>query len=265
LYFLEYPGWQSAFPFVRELSLPPMPAGHRAGDNPVGALTLLPFLLCAVALPWRLSRLPGEPRALLAEIAGAVTIVFVAIGGPLCLFISTCVRYQLEFLPALTLLAVLGFFSVATGGSVRRGLLLAALVAAGASIACSLLTALSHRSDADTVHGMIVMQAGRPEEAAGWYGRAVRLQPNDVMALVGLAEARMRQPRYAEAADAFSRVEKIDPNSPTMHLHYAYCLLHLARPEAAAAECDWALRLQPGYPDAREFARTIALVRSRGP
>jgi tetratricopeptide (TPR) repeat protein len=269
LYFLEYPGWRRSFPFVRDPSPPSMPVGHNAGDNPVGALTLLPFLLCAAALPLGLSRRRHGPDALLAPAVGAVALVFAALAVPLCLFISACVRYQLEFLPALTLLAVLGFYSLTTdaapGSFICRGLRLVAGLAAAASIAFTLLAALSHRAEAHTVHGMIVMQSGRTEEAAGWYRRALRLQPGAITARLGLAEVRLREQRYAEAAAEFVRVEKLDPDSPTMHLHYAYCLLRLARPAAAEEECAWALRLRPDYPDAREFARTIALLRSPGP
>jgi len=267
LYFLEYPGWQRAFPFVRAFSPPPMPAGHNPGDNPVGALTLLPFLLCAAALPLGFSRNRDPSRAPLPAICGAVAIVFAAIAAPLCLFISACVRYQLEFLPALCLLAVLGFYALAGGpaggGLLRRGLRAAAGTAAAASIAFTLLTTLSHRSEADTVHGMIVAQSGRPEEAAAWYRRAVRLQPNAAMARVGLAEILAREGRFGEAAAEFARVERTDPNSPTMHLHYGYVLYRLARPAPAAEECAWALKLQPDYPEAQAFAQMLA--RSRGP
>ena len=262
LYFLEFPGWQRSFPFVRDFSPPPMPAGHNAGDNPVGALTLLPFLLCAAALPLGLPRERDRPRALLAAIGGAVALVFAAIAAPLCLFISACVRYQLEFLPALCLLAVLGFYSLAGsptgGGLLRRGLHVAAGAALAASLAFTLLTTLGHRAEADTVHGMIVMQSGRLEEAAAWYRRAVRLQPNAATARVGLAEILAREGRFEEAAAEFARVEKTDPNSPTMHLHYGYVLYRLARPGPAAEECAWALRLQPDFPEAQAFARTLA-------
>ena len=64
MYFLEYPGWQRAFPFVRDLNPPSAPAGHGGDGGTVGLFTLLPFTLVALAVaPLRL-RAQGvrEPR-----------------------------------------------------------------------------------------------------------------------------------------------------------------------------------------------------------
>jgi tetratricopeptide (TPR) repeat protein len=268
LYFLEYPGWQTAFPFVKELAAPAMPAGHRAGDSPVGVLALLPFLLCAGALPWGFSRLAEQPRRLLLAIAGAIFVVFAANAGPLCLFISTCLRYQLEFVPALGLLAVLGFFSLASplGRPGAQGAWLgAAGVAAAFSIAFNLLMTADLRGNTYAGHGLIAARNGRNDEAAGWYRRALRLRPATPIAQVGLADVLVRQGKFAEAVAELQRAEVLLPASTEIRLNDSYCLYRLGRWQEAMAECEAALRLEPGLPAAKSAEAAIRRAQGQVP
>ena len=265
LYFLEYPGWQTTFPFVRELVAPALPAGHRAGDNPVGVLTLLPFLLCAAALPAGLSRLAGPARRTPALMVGAILAVFAANAGPLCLFISACLRYQLEFVPALGLLAVLGFFSLASvrGPSAREALLGAATVLGACSIAFALLMTANLRGNTYAGHGLIAAQAGRNDEAAGWYRRALRLRPATPMAQIGLADILVRQDKFGEAAAELRKAAVLLPASTEIRLNEAYCLYRLGRLDEALAECEAALRLEPGSSAARTAEAEIRRAQAR--
>lgn len=263
LYFLEYPGWQRLFPYVRELAAPALPPGHRAGDNPVGVLTLLPFLLCAAALPCGIRRLRDRPRRELAAIAAAILLVFAANAGPLCLFISTCLRYELEFVPALGLLAVLGFHCLAAAR--QRTLLAAAGAAAAASIAFSLLMTADLRGATYAGHGLIAAEAGRNDEAVALYRRALALRPGTDFAQVGLADIFAREGRFAEAVVEVRKAIDLRPESADLHVNAAYCLFQLGRLDEAAAECDAALKLQPANPDARDAQRAIRRAQGRAP
>jgi tetratricopeptide (TPR) repeat protein len=268
LYFLEYPGWQKAFPFVKELAAPAMPAGHRAGDSPVGVLTLLPFLLCAAALPWRFAHLAEEPRRRLQAIAGAMLAVFAANAGPLCFFISACLRYQLEFVPALGLLAVLGFFSLAPGRArpgARGAWLGAACVAAAFSIIFSLLMTANLRANTYAGHGLIAAQGGQNDQAGEWYRRALRLRPATPVAQVGLADILVREGKYAEAETELRKAAILLPASTEIRLNDAYCLYRLGRLDEAMAECEAALKLQPDLPAARSAEAAIRRARSPAP
>jgi len=55
------------------------------------------------------------------------------------------------------------------------------------------------------------------------------------------------------------------PNSARLHVNYAYCLFKTGRWNEALAECETALRLQPGFPDARNTEAQIRLAQHAGP
>ena len=266
VYFLEYPGWQRVFPFVREALSPPLPVNHRGGDNPVGILTLLPFLLCVGALPFVFSRRWANPRPQLAAGVTAILIVFAANAGPLCLFFSTCLRYQLEFAPALGLLAVLGFYSLASPPGqkfpVRQACLGAAGAAAAFSIAFSLLMTANLRGKTDAGRGLIAAQAGRADEAIVLYQQALRLRPATTIAQVGLADIFAREEKFGAAASELQKAIRLQPDSAALRLNDAYCLYRLGRLDAAEAEAAAALRLQPDFPAAREAEREIQRARA---
>jgi tetratricopeptide (TPR) repeat protein len=269
LYFLEYPGWHRVFPFVRNVAQPPMPAGHGLVENPIGALTLLPFILCAAAVPWGRGRLEEAPRRALTGIAGAILVLFVAGAGPVCLYFTTCVRYQLEFVPALVLLAAIGFLAIASAGEPGRprvqALLGASACAAAASIAFNLLTAVNLRGDADAWHGLLLMRSGRYDQAIEWYRRSRRLQPGNILAQLGLADSFEREGKFAEAGIEFQRAIVLLPNAPEQHLNYAYCLYRLHRWDEAIAECEAALKLKPDLASARNAEAQIRRAQGGGP
>jgi tetratricopeptide (TPR) repeat protein len=267
LYFFEYPGWQSTFPFVKDLTLPAMPAGHGIVDNPVGVLTLLPFVLCTAAVPLAFRERAGAPRAALAAIAWALAVLFVAGAAPVSLYFTTCVRYQLEFVPALVLLAVIGFFALASAPAPgwRRGWLGAAGAAAAASIAFNLLMATNLRGDGESRHGLMAMQSGQWDEAIALFRRSRRLQPANVFAQLGLADTFEREGKFEDAAGEFQRAIVLLPRSPVQRLNYAYCLYRLGRWDEAFAACEAALQLQPDFPGARRAEAQIRLAQGRPP
>jgi tetratricopeptide (TPR) repeat protein len=268
-YFLEHPGWQRGFPFVRDAPASAMPAGHIISDHPVGVLALLPFLLCALALPFGWSHLGGAGGPRLRSLVVALLWTFLAAALPLCLYFASCLRYELEFTPALALLAVIGWLRIANAADTHRWGRRLGVAAAGAtalvSIGFNFLTAANHRSDAETQHAFIARLGGRTEEATGHYRRALRLRPANEPAMVGLADLRVRAQDYGEAVTLLQRAERLDPESPTLHLNAAFCLYQLHRWDEALAECAEVLRLRPDLPAAREAQREISLARARAP
>ena len=55
VYFLEPARWSSRFPFVHDITVPPLPAGHGRVEHPFGVLTNIPLVWLALAVPlaWR--------------------------------------------------------------------------------------------------------------------------------------------------------------------------------------------------------------------
>ncbi|MGO9527166.1 MAG: hypothetical protein ACLP0A_06315, partial [Verrucomicrobiia bacterium] len=103
VYFLEPVRWSSRFPFVGEIALPPVPAGHGAVETPFGVLTNIPLVWLALAAPlaWR-----GWSRPTASALRWFVTAVALLVGTcvlPALFFISTTIRYEVEFLPVLVL------------------------------------------------------------------------------------------------------------------------------------------------------------------
>ena len=269
LYFFAYPGWQTAFPFVRDLVVPPQPAGHVVVEGPVGVLTLLPFTLCAAAIPFGLRRLPEGARQRPAAVGKMLLLLFGCGAATFCLYFAACTRYQLEFTPALVLLAAIGFLALVAGfrstPRLRRALLGAAGCAAAASIAFNLAMAANNRGAADTAHAFIAMQAGQLDQAVDLYRRAQRLRPASAIAPVGLANIYVREGDFAAAGIALKKAVELLPNSARLHVNYAYCLFKTGRWNEALAECETALRLQPGFPDARNTEAQIRLAQHAGP
>jgi tetratricopeptide (TPR) repeat protein len=269
LYFFTDPGWQPAFPFVVDLVPPPQPAGHVVVENPVGALTLLPFLLCAAAIPLGLRQQPEGERRLLAVMVGTLLLLFVSGAGPLGFFFATCVRYQLEFIPALALLAAIGFLGLRASfpqlRPVRWGLLGVSGAAAAVSIAFNLLMAANLRGVAETRHGVAAMQSGHLDQAADLFRRAAKLRPASPSPYIGLSKVLAEQGKLPEAAAEFKEAILLLPNSAELHLNYAYCLFRMGRLDEAKAECATALELRPGFSAAVDLEREIGEHLRRNP
>ena len=113
LYFLEPLRWHRGFPFVWEPVTPPLPAGHYPVEFFLGALSNLPVLFAAALVPLAWMGVRGRgPRRALPAFAAALLILFFAAAVPLCLYAGATIRYMLDFMPALALLAVLGLLGV---------------------------------------------------------------------------------------------------------------------------------------------------------
>ncbi|HEX3731095.1 MAG TPA: hypothetical protein VHV47_14885, partial [Opitutaceae bacterium] len=112
VYFLAPVQLSPAFPFVREIISPALPAGHVPIEDPFGVLANIPVTLLALAAPLAWIGRPPEERRTLRRFAAAVALLFLTSAFVLCLFYGDCSRYEVEFLPALVLLAVLGIFGL---------------------------------------------------------------------------------------------------------------------------------------------------------
>src|SRR6185369_1423646 len=180
LYFLDAAGWSKAFPFFTTISEPALPPGHGALDFPYGLLTNTPFVLLALAAPlaWR-SQLENRGATLRWFMEG-VALLFAISALTLGLFYGACVRYELEFSPALVLLAVGGLFGVeaSLGDRMfwRRMVLGAAVVAFAYSIAFTSLYGLIRRADIEGTYGRAMLGENRNAAALAALKKAVRLR-----------------------------------------------------------------------------------------
>ncbi len=100
--------WSEYFPFISPAVLPEKPAGFGGHDDVYGVLTNLPLAWFALAAPlavWHRSR---EERGRLFAWLGAAAVLFFALAAMLLCFFGSLARYELDFTPALMLLACVG-------------------------------------------------------------------------------------------------------------------------------------------------------------
>jgi hypothetical protein len=111
LYFMEPLRWHKGFPWVWEPEAPRLTPGHLPIEFFFGVLTNLPILLAAALVPlaWAGIRTREDPRRPLIGITAILALLFLGVALPICCFAGATSRYLLDFVPALTLLALLGF------------------------------------------------------------------------------------------------------------------------------------------------------------
>jgi tetratricopeptide (TPR) repeat protein len=249
VYFLQPAAWTGHFPFVGELANLPAPEGHAAIEDPFGVLTNIPILLWALAAPLAWRGREGAPGAALRRFALAAALLFGSSALLLCLFYGNCSRYEMDFLPALALLAVLGVLGAEHAFSNQPRRLWVARIAWGL---CLLVSAgfiaglsLRHYSDQRYRLGNVLMTAGRTPEAIAQYERALWARPDFADDLGNLGAALLRSGRVAEAIARDEEALRLAPNSALTHYNLAGALRVAGRTREAAAEYEQAYRLRP--------------------
>jgi hypothetical protein len=260
VYFLEPVRWGRAFPFAGGIVSPPLPAGHAPIEDPFGILVNVPLAWLALAAPlgWR-----ERPALRAFGLAGA--LLFAAAAAPFLLFYGNCSRYEMEFLPALLLLAVLGIFGLERALAARPGWRGAAragwMALLAVSLAFNLLAAIQRRATERYVAANTLVHFGRLPEAVAQFEAGLRARPAFADAENNLANALLRLGRIPEAASHYAKAAALDPGSPEIHCNFGNLLASLGRLPEAIAQYREALRLRPGYPAARDnLARASALL-----
>jgi tetratricopeptide (TPR) repeat protein len=249
VYFLEPVAWHAGFPFIGKISLPPLPSGHGPVEDPFGILPDVPLVWLALAAPlaWRCPSAEGRPA--LREFVAAVALLAPLSALPLLLFYWNCSRYELEFLPALVLLAVVGIFGLEhalAGQPARRRLARAGwIVLLIGSIGFNLLAGLERRAEERGQYGNALLALGRDSEAMAEFRGALRIKPGDFDAHNGLGVALGRSGRMPEAIGELQAALQIDPSRADVRTNLANALAQTGRAAEAVAEYEEVCRLQP--------------------
>jgi tetratricopeptide (TPR) repeat protein len=217
VYFLESAHWGARFPFVHPIAVPPLPAGYTQAGSIFGIVTNIPlvWLALAASLTWR--NRPAEVASILRWFVMAVALAFGVCALTLALFCGANFRYEMDFLPALLLLAAIGILglerSLANRPTVWRwavrggwGALLAF------SVAFNLLASVDHYTDAQNSLGSELFKAGKTTEAIGHYQQAVRLRPEYAEAHYNLGVAFAQLGRLPEAIDQYQQALQLKPD-----------------------------------------------------
>jgi hypothetical protein len=250
VYFLEPAQWSGHFPFVGEIAkwLTP-PAGHGPVEDPFGVLANIPVLLFAGAAPLAWRDRPEGARAALRGFVVAAAVLFGTSALTLCLFYGNCSRYEMDFLPALALLAVGGILGLERALASRRSWLWAGRAAWGLSLifSAAFVAGMSLERYADQRYrlGNALMASHRTAEAITQYELALRFKPDFADDCANLGAALVRSGRVAEAIERDEQALRLAPNAALTHYNLAGALRMAGREQEAQAEYQKAIWLRP--------------------
>jgi tetratricopeptide (TPR) repeat protein len=263
IYFLEPARWSSRFPFVHDIRVPALPVGHvGALEHPFGVLTNIPLVWLALAVPLGWRGRSVEARSALCGFLAAVTALFGVVALTISLLVFAQGRYEMEFLPALVLLAVIGILSVEralaptsesgqAGRPVRRraarwgwGLLLVF------SVGFNLLASIERCAEAHNNLGRALQETGRVQEAIGQYSQALHLNPDYAEPHNNLGVVLMRQGRRGEAIGQYEQALRLEPDDVLAHVNLGIALRQEGRLQEAIGHYERALRIAPDSADA---------------
>lgn len=113
LYYFLPARWSWQFPFAAPTPTPmsEWPAGYYTVDDVFGLFPVFPFACLSLVAPFALTcRAPSDRRQMAAVLAIAGAL-WIGIGGVMLFFVAAVARYMIDFVPAVALLAAIGFLA----------------------------------------------------------------------------------------------------------------------------------------------------------
>ena len=257
LCFLEPAQWSGRFPFIDEIVVPPRPPGYGHVETPFGVLTNIPLVWLALAVPLAWRGRSAEARSMLRGFVAAVALLFGICALTLCLFYAACFRYEVEFLPALVLLAVVGILGLErtlaptpesgqTGRSLWRHVVRWGWVLLlGYSTAFNVLAAVERYTKAGNDRGIALERTGRLQEAVAQYEQVLQIRPGYPEAHNNLGLALERAGRIPEAIAHYEQALRLKPYYPDPYYNLGIALERSGRLQEAVACYEQVLRLRP--------------------
>jgi tetratricopeptide (TPR) repeat protein len=108
--------------------------------------------------------------------------------------------------------------------------------------------------------GIVLLQAGRIQEAIGHFEQAVQFRPTYTAARVNLAGALLLSRRVPEAIDQYEQLVRLEPDLTEAQNNLGLALLQADKTEEAIAHLEQAVRSRPGFAPAH-YNLGIALER----
>jgi tetratricopeptide (TPR) repeat protein len=249
VYFLEPARWSGRFPFVHAIAVPPLPTGHEVVQDPFGILTNIPLVWLGLAAPlaWRVHP-TGERSRLRAFLTGIGLFVGVY-ALTLCMYFGACFRFEVEFLPALVLLAVAGILGLEQALAdrpiwrrrVRWGWGLLLLF----SVAFNLLACVDRYAEARNYRGVALEKAGRVREAIQIYQQVLRIRPDYPEAHHNLAVALEQSGESNAALEHYEQALRLNPNLGEPYYNMGVALERAGNTNEAVRHYEHALRVNP--------------------
>jgi len=268
VYFLEPARWSLRSPFVYGITVPPLPANYGQVRNPFGVLTSVPVVWLALAAPLAWRNRPGPADSLLRSFVTTVALLFGMGALTIGLFCGASLRYEVDFLPALVLLAVIGILGTERAlvdrpqiwrNAARCGWGLLLIF----SVAFNLFATVQYHAEAHDNAGINLFRAGKLPEARAEFEQALRINPHYVDAQENLAVTLEQEGKIAEAAAQYEKVLRINPDYFEAHNGLAGALIQLGRRQEAREHLEKALRLKSNNAEAHNNLGNILIQEGR--
>lgn len=267
-YFLQPMHWSHGRPFLD--SVPPWPSASQhfwRGQYYGGVMVVYPvtWTSLAILLAWRNSSIRRK-----SNFPWFVAVLFLFFGTcalALCLFVYATSRYELDFLPALTLLAVVGVFALEDAGFVSRlwrGIARSAWCAlAACMVVTCILGSLDACASANDFAGNVLVNRRSLDSAIERYRRALAIEPKFAEAHDGLGNALFQQGRPADAIAEYEQALDIKQDLAGTRYNLGHCYYEMGRIADAIAQDKIVLELNPDFSKARNDLASCFLREGR--
>jgi len=272
VYFLEPVRWSARSPFVQGIVMPPAPPGHANVESPFGVLSNIPLVWLALAVPLAWRGRSAEAGTILRWFVTAAALLFGIGALTLGLYYCTAGRFEVEFLPALVLLAVVGILGLeralaptSESGLVERPVWRRAVrwgwsLLLGFSVAFNLFAGTVNYAEAHFHMGNALARAGMLQDAIGHYERALRIKPDFAEAHNNLGVALRQVGRAQEAIGHWEQALRIKPDYAEAHYNLGIALEQAGKIEDAIGQYEQALRINPDFAEARNKLARLRAV-----
>jgi tetratricopeptide (TPR) repeat protein len=254
VYFFEPARWSSHFPFVREITVPSLPLGYTQVTSPFGVLTNVPLTWMALAAPLAWYDRTSHGKSVLHLFVAAPVLLFGVCALTLGIFCASNFRYEVDFLPALLLLAVIGILAteraLAQGTKWRRAVRCGWALLLAFSVVFNLLACVEPHAKTHFYRGNALEQTGNVEEAIRQFRQAMRLTPDFAEGHNGLGLALLLVNKPQDAATEFEQALRARPDYPEAHFDLGLALEKLGRTTEAIEYYQLALHDRPDYVEA---------------
>jgi tetratricopeptide (TPR) repeat protein len=250
-YILEPARWTGHFPFLRPVPPWPSSVGHLVPGLYYGGILFIGFPPAWLAFGAAVTRKAG-PKDEFFGLRWFVLVLFLAFAAcalTLFLFLYATNRYELDFLPALMLLAFIGLLDLESTTAVSPllrsfgrlcwGLL---LVYGAITNACASFDAYATAND---VAGNVLYNRGLVDEAGERFQKALAFSPQDADAHGGLGNVLSRKGDFKGAIAQYQRAVEARPDFWEAYNNLGYCLLQAGRVDDAIIQYRKAIELRP--------------------
>ncbi len=272
VYFLEPARWSGRFPFLHDIALPPLPKGQAGVEHPFGVLTNIPLVWFVLAAPLAWRGRSGAVDGSLRWFVMAVALLFGICAFTTGLYNSAIIRYEVEFLPALVLLAVIGVLALERWLVGRPGHRMAGPVVRwgwclllSLSVMFNLLATVGPSAEWHYDMGAMLVRQGKVQEAIRHWEQASRLNPDSPVMHNNLGAALLGQGRLREAISHFEQALRIKPDYAEAHYNLGLALAQLGQMQQALEQYEQALHLQPDYAEAHNSIGLLLVRQGRLP